>query len=632
MIVESNIKAKVGTVSPKSDLADPHIQKLIAYIAKAKKIKPEAIENKLTKKLGEVQDLEKKAPILYHSIVKNAIEAALFSTFEETVDHLKSPESRARGAEKGDEFEGAGKLAQEKTAPEFDNVTFMKLVRVIKTENPSFFPLRNIFNRRPIISPRIIIVPSSDKEDAKKFNDITTAAATPQGEFIFNRAFMQQCMNYSHVRGIKPKGKKYKSNGGKFDDEWAMIEFLIMHEFFHYTHADFHYQKILKANPTIINWVGDFRSNYDLIKMGMEPIPIGLYNDLINYDRQNTYKEMYELVKKEMEKLSNKDQQRVQQAMDQNAGDDHGAHHGDEEPGENNTTGGGDGSVPTAEELDEHGKKVSKKAGEREETSGDPSAEGKDGKDGKGDPSAKRGGRGGVDQPQSIDWKSIKPRFKWKDLISKLVRSADQLETTYQKVHRRNITGVHVAAQTGAGVIRPGEKVVPANLVKLCLVIDSSGSMSGAIRQVFAEINTLLAESGISKTFALIEFSSSYHMYACTLSGRGAGSAREVNDIEDIERGTGGGAIELTTVMNRHMAGGTNFTADLSSKIKYLLDKKYNVLVMSDSDLLTGENYTELMSLFAHNRQQFYLILDSRETFVSFVQKIKSVLANVSHF
>lgn len=302
---ESNVKSAKGTVLPTSSLSDPHVRKIIDHIHKSAKVPVKVIEEQVQEEIDRLAKQAQKSPLLFGSMLANAVESALFRMFSPPELDDKN-EHAARKAEGKKPLVRAGAPS---TAPEFNNVDFAALVRRIRVENPTLFPLRNFYNKKPIAAPRIILIPSKDAQTMKEFGSINTAAATRDGEFIFNIHFMQQCMNYSHVKGIKPKMKKYKSNGGPFPDEYAMLEFLILHEFYHYSQADFHYHKVLKddegkkANGKIINWVGDFRTNFDLVKAGHTPIPVGLYNDEVNYDRQYTYAEMYNLVKNELKKL-----------------------------------------------------------------------------------------------------------------------------------------------------------------------------------------------------------------------------------------------------------------------------------------------------------------------------------------
>jgi len=85
-------------------------------------------------------------------------------------------------------------------------------------------------------------------------------------------------------------------------DEFGYLETVIFHEFMHFYHDDTEYYNIKQGcNHRIMNWASDFRSNYLLTKSGFTQLPLGLYSDEINFDRQNSLDEMYEVVKKELE-------------------------------------------------------------------------------------------------------------------------------------------------------------------------------------------------------------------------------------------------------------------------------------------------------------------------------------------
>lgn len=280
------------------------------------------------------------------------------------------------------------------------------------------------------------------------------------------------------------------------------------------------------------------------------------------------------------------------------------------------------------DKIEQHTKKVSNNAAKKEDGA---KSEPKDGAS-KAPGSGRGGPGGGAGQVQGVDWSSIRPRFNWKELLARLVRSSDTTEVTYQKVHRRNITSVHVATATGAGVVRPGEKEVPANLVKLCIVIDSSGSMYEAIKTVFANINKLFMEnaSAIDKQFALVEFSNTHHIYACTSNGK-TGTATEIQSVAGMKGGGSGGRIDLSELLARHQGGGTDFDASLVATLSSFAAQKYNVLILTDSDIVSGSNRTNFLKLYAEHHKQVYMLLDSKETFATVVGSLKQASANISH-
>lgn len=273
-------KAKEGEVKfSKSSPSDPFCIKIATMIASTRSVPIEQIWAEIETEVGKFKDIAAKAPTIHSTIVDNIYEGELYSMFEK----LNIPVT---------------------DSAKFSVVTFRKLTEHVRGEHARFFPLRNFIEKRPHANPAYYFSDDPNDPDAKtnKWASVKTAAATPTGEFIFNIPFCQKLLDWGFLKGIQPKARKYKQNGGPFANEWAYIEFLIMHEYLHYSEADFYYQDIIPdAHPKIINYVGDFRSNYLLVKSGYEQLPIGLFCDKINYDRQNAYIDMYNIIKGEMD-------------------------------------------------------------------------------------------------------------------------------------------------------------------------------------------------------------------------------------------------------------------------------------------------------------------------------------------
>lgn len=627
-------REKGEVVFSATSLNDPHVKKIIDTIVSRFGVSRQEIVDDIQAALGKFNDIASKSPILYETIQRNAVEQEIFKLIEKH------------------------KIAD--GAPVFSEIMFSKLERLIKIEHDQFFPLRNFIDHKYLYDPVIIFVPSK-KEVYKQYNSIETAAATPTGQFIFCKPFMQKLIDYAFLKGIKPKGKKYISNGGEIPDEYAYIEFLVIHEFMHYTYADFHYQKKLKANPTIINWVGDFRTNYLLVKSGYEQIPIGLFNDNINYDRQKTYKEMYDIVEAEFKKLNKDQQQQVSNAMDK-MGDDHqtgseqesgegsgepqdgdGAGKpqdgegeqqkgkGKGQPGEDKE-GEGDSDDGIFDELDKNNEEIEKKMGESKEVTGekvDPDAAKKRSEAAKTVSRRGTASGGGQDgESSTFDYSKIRPTFTWKRLLSKMIAdSSENTEETYQKPNRRNITGVHLAQQIGSAPMKPGE-MPSENQLKLCFIVDSSGSMSSTIDKVYANLNSLVSgKANINKSdFFLIKFSDSHHIYQCNFKRNSYKQLSSLTDKKPSERT--GTAKEL---FSQHFGYGTHFGPELVRDATLLAMKKYNILVISDSDILADENFTNLKKLIAAHKNIF-VILDSRSTFEEFSRKIGQTFKNVTYF
>ena len=598
-----------------TSLDDPHVKKIIDEIVNKYGVKKEELIKAVEDRIKKFDDIAKKSPILYDTIKKNIVEQEIFNLIEKH------------------------KIADK--APRFDVKIFSKLLRFIKIEHDQFFPLRNFIDHKYLYNPVIILVPST-KPEHQKFNDVNTAAATPTGEFIFCKPFMQKLIDYAHLKGITPKGKKYVSNGGEIPDEYAYIEFLIIHEFMHYTYADFHYQKKLKANPKIINWVGDFRTNYLLVKSGFEQLPIGLFSDHINYDRQKSYKEMYDIVKAEFEKLNKDQQEKVENMMD-GLGDNH-------DQGEPGEPGEGDGKPQKGDgdqkddkdkssegdgddifdELDKNNKDIEKKISGGKEIDKEEDTPKDDKKSSSAGQGSGRGGRsGGRDgEGTTFDYSKIKPTFTWKKLLSKMITDAsNNVDETFQKPHRRNITGVDLARQTGAAAMKPGEITLDSD-IKMGFIVDSSGSMTSVIDQVYANLHNLMkSKANVRKSeFFLIKFSSNHHIYKCNFVQN---KYKELSSVFDKSKEEKTGSVK--ELFSKHIGSSTNFSDQLTHEAEQLAHKKFNLLIMSDSDILYGENFENIKKLITENRNIF-VILDSRRTFEAICKQLKQVAKNVTYF
>lgn len=573
----------------KSAWNDPHIQKTLQHVSSVLHRTPQSVVDEIEKEMAQFKSMEQKAPLLYATMNANAIEDRLFSLM------WKTPGSEVQGA------------------PQFSERVFMKLQRMIAAEHTEFWPLRSYIDGRAL-QPHWEIVPVG--------HEIDTAAATPQGKFYFNHGFMQKLLDYAHLKGIHPKGQKYAANGGDIPDGYAYIEFLIMHELMHYSNDDFYYQKVIpNANPTIINWVGDFRSNYLLVKSGYEQLPMGLYNDGINYDRQPTYRQMYDLVAAEMKKLSPEEEEKVKQRADELA-DDH-------EPG---TKEGARSDVSekdmSEEDIDKAGKATAGKVEEGEDmTPGEASQKNKG-------PSGPGGGADHEKQEQSkggdadVDWSKIKPSFDWKALVKRFLSTAKpKMEDTYTKPARRAVAQLDVARQTGSAAVKPGERVSGTVDSKLAFCFDASGSMYSVIPKVFANASALLSTPAFKNSESVImRFSSSFIIYKAIFAKKVAARVKSVKDkVKSWDE-------PITAALNMGEFGGTTFGAPLATQCMAALSDKWNIIFFLDSDILSGPNLTYFKSVVQHAPSQVFVVFDSRTTYLEFRQRTGFTTPNITYF
>ena len=270
-------KAGVGQVQFKSSkFNDPHIRQLVNYASQVTGISTVFFDRDLQSAMNKIQEMKKYSPLLFDTAAKSAVDSAAFNL----VLHMPNVET-------------------------WDLKTFKELCNLIEWEHHrGLFPIKGPTAKslpRHFIKP--VVVPTTSPE-LKKYNGIKTAAATEEGTFIFNKQFMQQLINWAHLVKFKSDDPKYQSNGGPIPDSYAYIEFLIMHELMHYNYGDMtRFKKLRQFSHKIHNMASDFRINFMLTKSGYPQLPIGLFSDGINYDRQGTYEDMVQLVHDEMKKL-----------------------------------------------------------------------------------------------------------------------------------------------------------------------------------------------------------------------------------------------------------------------------------------------------------------------------------------
>jgi len=604
--------AKKGTINfSKTTLNDPHVKKVLAHVSKVLNVPESKLIDEIKEAEAKYKDIEKKAPILYGTIVQNIIENEVFSLLKKL--------------EHGQRLENA---------PEFRNSIFLQLIRFIKAEHDQFFPLRNFIDHKYLKNERIILIPSNKKED-QHLNNIPTACATAKGEFAFNIKFMQELIDFAFVKGLKGKGKKWKSNGGPIPDEYVYIEFLIIHEFMHFSYADFHYHKIYKVSNKIINWVGDFRTNYLLVKSGYHQLPMGLFNDDINYDRQKSYKEMIDVVKSEFDKLNKDEQDKVSDRID-GMGDEHGE---PGEPGEGEgeegkgkgKPGDGDGDGPSEQDVEDRNKEIEGKMGEKKDKGGDE-LKPDESKEGKGNTKAERGGSddtGKNSAGSKFDYTQVKPTYSWQQLLKKLLSDVTtETEETYQKPNKRNSRNLDIARQTGAGAVKPGEINSDLKKVKICFIVDSSGSMTSAIAKVFANIEQLFKKNKqmLNSDFYLIKFSSTHAIYRCNF-----GQGVYTEEAELFSKGGDAKKASLKELFTHHFGDSTNFNTKLVNDLEILNNKNYNLILFTDTDIIGGSNQANFFKLYGKTKKNLYVLADSKATYHAMLQAMKQIAKNITY-
>lgn len=300
----------------KSSISDPNIQETIKIYAKAKGISFNDAEDSFKLMLDkQIKNLG------VAKINKNAIENAAESVAFQLLQQL-NPEDldlSAYGIKDSEDL--------------LDRDYFYDLTQYVLGENSQFFPLRNPFEKRAV-KPSFFITPDhlplikDERLKSSAKNNCDTAFCTPNAEMVFSRKFSEQLAVSALINKVKPKSKKYQSNGGPIPDHYAYLEFVIMHELLHFSAGDHFYtepmvKKIAKKYPkvagrahTILNYVGDFINNWTLAKSGYAQLPIGLFSEDVNYDKFDSYEDIISAVVEDLIDLSDDDFNKMKDDME----------------------------------------------------------------------------------------------------------------------------------------------------------------------------------------------------------------------------------------------------------------------------------------------------------------------------
>jgi predicted metal-dependent peptidase len=629
------VRKKPGEVPFKrSTISDPHIREMVDRASAKTGIPTGELDAKINQTIARIEDFKKYSFVLYDTLAQNAVEKAAF-------DLIQHAEGTAG-------FDAKRQM--------FDLPTFFKLIKMVELEHDQFFPLRAPGETNYIFHMDPIIVPNSDPK-FKKFDGVRTAAATAKGEFIFNKPFMQKLIDFATIEQLHPQGKKYQSNGGPIPDAYSYIEFLIMHELLHYTYGDFAAGKRLSQySHKVHNWASDFRSNYMLVKNGYDQLPIGLFSDHINYDRQGSYDSMVKLVHDELAKLP-KDKQdefkdladlddhepgeksREEQEGDGPGGDGPGGDGpGGDGPGGDGPGGDGPGggNVPSQDDIQ---KDVEDKMRKRNEIGSDEEAEDAEKQKVKKRPQQQgpqAHGRGegplGDLQSRADEIANIKPKLPWKALIRKMLSSSvPAIDQSYAKPARRSVTGISVAAALGASAVKPGERSMQEQHNKVLLVFDTSGSMYDVIPRVMTESQALLGLMGKSKfPIGVVFFAGEAQWYQINMA---ANTYSRIHDIANLGKPMARDSkTNWKDLLSKGGTGGTEFTGDLTSKLATLASQGWNLMIFSDAGVIyDAENWNSLSGLWKNHKGNVFFVADSLDTFRRACDKLGQVPQTWTH-
>jgi hypothetical protein len=343
-----------------------------------------------------------------------------------------------------------------------------------------------------------------------------------------------------------------------------------------------------------------------------------LYADAINFDRQGEYIDMYNTVKEELEKLPPGEKGAADDYLEGQT-DDHteGQADGNTEEAREKAEG------KNAKDQSEHGKKELDKV-EQSKDSTDTKPKNKEGEDRDSD---HNGRSTGVTDTKEKEYKSIQPTFTWRKLIDKFIVTPDpETIEVYDKIDRRAAPGLSMLQQNGAGYIPPAEIEVEADELKIAFVMDTSGSMQSAVPRIMAEAVNLLKGHEFSRSIVSVyKFSGESSLEKVNIALKKSTTCNSIKDKPKTWTHPADHAFTFT------FGGGTNFDGAFLADIVLALKTGYNIIISTDTDLLSGINLTNLENLLRAHKPQIFIIFNDADTY-SEAGSLGILNANMSYF
>ena len=506
----------------------------------------------------------------------------------------------------------------------FNRATMQRLLLQMRAANQGeLFPMRSIMRKTALELP--VLQYTDDFPQSHPVAAVTTAAASPDGDFYFCEHFCQSLINYAHLKEVHPKSYYFGKGRDKVPEDYAYLEFLIAHEVLHYTNSDSYKHKYVNGVPnhTIINWATDFRSNNTLVRSGYEQLPLGLFSDVFNFDNPKfrVFNALYEAVKAEMDKLPKSAQDKVEEAMEKTETDDHkpgtdqvdGSEPGEGKPGE------GEGK-PTAADHDAHDTKQSESAEKGKEqadtirpVNGKPTG-------------AKQTGGTETGAAQQLAPTDIKALISWQRMLAKFVQSGTPVQqTTWSKTSRRAATTASAVDMFGAGAMKPGAITNEDPDLKICIVVDISGSMGNAATRAFTELLALIKKHFPKCNFYTITFDGISKLYRCNYARN---TATLITDVTDTKSKI---VTPLNVLYNTFTGGASTFSSVIEQANK-LIALKFNILILSDSDLVDeGVNLQHISNLIIKNKRFVNIVLADKKCFDVVAKALPILPNNITH-
>jgi len=561
----------------------------------------------------------------------------------------------------------------------FDKDVFTKLFNYILVRNKSFLKIKDPITKRRLKLSIIYTPQPSFIKQPDYVTRVDTAAASPEGDLIFNTDFVEQLSKYALLKGVVPKGSIYESNGGSIPDHYAYLEFLIMHEIYHIVHAD-HFYGVKKKGMTHLaqNYLGDYVTNYNLVKAGYEQIPIGLFSKDFNYDVYDTMDAMQDAMIEEMKLMSPEDKKRNKEQMDDHMDKDHndtneeqeqepgddqsGGEPGDDqsggEPGDDQSGGDpGKGGDSDEESVNDKIEQAMKEADKEMAQSSDEIKDIDQAVEDMKNESEQESKELRDKRAKELDEKrktqennlkelegNVKTPINWKLLIKKMFpKETTFKEESLARIHKRTRASMAVAKKGAPISIKAGEIDASKSSQSLMFLLDNSGSMSSVIDGISVELLKLIDKNlnlGVENMFVMI-FDSTFDIYKVNLDIKGKKHTYQMLKNPSDLMTVPADKLELKSnkkpikeLFQTKWGAGTELPKALNKMIENLIKQQFNQVLFSDTDILYGDNLSTLKKLMVKGNKRpfsFNIILDSRSSYETANSKIGGMYKYMSY-
>jgi len=464
------------------------------------------------------------------------------------------------------------------------------LVKDIKIRHKQFMPLKDGYTHKKIWQVNIIFVPNNLLDLSKEVNEIKTAAISDKGDLYLNTNFINKLLTWAKYK--KTNGSTLWYNN-KEKDLYTYVEFIILHEYLHILNGDLYYIDHPNFDQKFNNLVCDFINNYELLKYFKNSedylLPIGLWSNKYNFDNFKTKSDIFNSILNELKENVNK--KNFDEHLNHEA--NHEVNNEKKQPKqleeyiEPNIVENSDDNYEIIEQNDNNKSTL------------------------------------------SFEDLEYTPQYNWQTIINKMIpNDNNSINYSYSKISKRGISNIHRLYNEGISSIKPGIIKNKSNKNDLLLVLDNSGSILSALKNISYEFLELLKnKSHYINNIYLIKFDSKYSLYKLDLENNSFIEYIEPNYNKQLSFKSKQKKQDIKNILLSSFGGGTIFNKDLNNLIKGIIkNKKTNSIIFTDQDILNKknkENFNDLIGFVNTQKFKLSILTPNQNDITSFKKSLK---------